>query len=74
MIAQNETAPERHLVFHLIHGLFFFIVCLFSASTVPLRTLQSLRDAGRIIRRRNVHRNVPIIRRSSMFIFGPDNS
>lgn len=45
-----------------------------AASTVPLRTLQSLRDAGRIIRRRNVHRNVPIIRRSSMFIFGPDNS
>ncbi|XP_068707283.1 voltage-dependent calcium channel type A subunit alpha-1-like isoform X2 [Montipora foliosa] len=45
-----------------------------TASTVPGRTLQSLRDAGRIIRRRNIHRNVPIIRRSSMFIFGPDNS
>ncbi|XP_058941350.2 voltage-dependent calcium channel type A subunit alpha-1 isoform X1 [Pocillopora verrucosa] len=41
--------------------------------TVPRRTLLSLRDAGRIIRRRNVHKNVPIIRKSSMFIFGPDN-
>ncbi|XP_078367100.1 voltage-dependent L-type calcium channel subunit alpha-1D-like isoform X2 [Oculina patagonica] len=42
-------------------------------NTIPRRTLLSLRDAGRIIRRRNIHRNVPIIRKSSMFIFGPDN-
>jgi len=42
-------------------------------SSVPRRTLLSLRDAGRIIRRRNIHRSVPIIRKSSMFIFGPDN-
>ncbi|PFX33508.1 Voltage-dependent calcium channel type A subunit alpha-1 [Stylophora pistillata] len=41
--------------------------------TVPRKTMLSLRDAGRIIRRRNVHKNVPIIRKSSMFIFGPDN-
>ncbi|XP_073235068.1 voltage-dependent L-type calcium channel subunit alpha-1D-like [Porites lutea] len=39
----------------------------------PPKTLLSLREAGRIIRRRNIQRNVPIIRKSSMFIFGPDN-
>lgn len=49
------------------------IVLHLSEQTVPRRTLLSLRDAGRIIRRRNVHKNVPIIRKSSMFIFGPDN-
>ncbi|XP_074617783.1 voltage-dependent L-type calcium channel subunit alpha-1D-like isoform X1 [Acropora palmata] len=43
-------------------------------STVPRRNILSLRDAGRIIRRRNIHRNVPIIRKCSMFIFGPDNA
>ena len=46
----------------------------FSESTVPRRNILSLRDAGRIIRRRNIHRNVPIIRKCSMFIFGPDNA
>ncbi|XP_048580456.1 voltage-dependent N-type calcium channel subunit alpha-1B isoform X2 [Nematostella vectensis] len=41
----------------------------------PRRSLaiSSLRSAGRIIRRRNIHRTSPIIRKSSMFIFGPDN-
>ncbi|KAK3748061.1 hypothetical protein QZH41_004204 [Actinostola sp. cb2023] len=45
-----------------------------SRTPSPRNFSLSFRTEGRIVRRRNIQRtNIPIIRKSSMFIFGPDN-